>query len=451
MAHPSEMTTPAGHALTIDQERLWSDLIGLAAITEPDRPWTRRSFSSRFLEGRAFLTRRFQDAGLEVRLDAAGNLIGRLAGQDPLAPVIMIGSHSDTVPSGGRFDGVVGVLAGLEIIRAAADAGIRFNHTIEVVDFLAEEPSDYGLSCVGSRGMAGALSEEVLALRGPDDETLAAAIDRIGGDVSRLRAAKRDDIAAFLELHIEQGPVLERTGTDVGIVTAIAGVTRLEIVFRGETGHAGTVPMPGRRDASVAAAKAILAIRDAAAAVAAGDNGYFAGTTGVVDILPGGANVIPGESRIIADLRCERRDAMKVFLAAIGPQLEQIAASEACDVATRLLSDNPPAACDTDLRRLLEATSQTLGISSLSLTSGAGHDAAFVSRIAPAAMVFVPCRGGLSHCPEEWSEPRQIAIGTDLLFKTVQHLDARNSRGILRDKQIDGVPPDDAAAARHAG
>jgi N-carbamoyl-L-amino-acid hydrolase len=445
------MVTPAGHTLTIDQDRLWSDLTGLAAITEPDRPWTRRSFSPRFLEGRAFLTRRFQEAGLAVRLDAAGNLIGRLAGQDPQAPVIMIGSHSDTVPSGGRFDGVAGVLAGLEIIRAAADAGIRFNHTIEIVDFLAEEPSDYGLSCVGSRGMAGVLSEDLLGLGGPGGETLAAAIDRIGGDVSRLHEAKRDDVAAFLELHIEQGPVLECTGTDVGIVTAIAGVTRLEIVFKGATGHAGTVPMPGRRDASVAAAKAILAVRDTAATMAAGDNGYFAGTTGVVDILPGGANVIPGESRIIADLRCERRDTVTAFLATIKPQLERIADSEGCELATRLLSDNPPADCDTDLRRLLEAMSEAMGISSLSLTSGAGHDAAFVSRIAPAAMVFVPCRGGLSHCPEEWSEPGQIATGTDLLFKVVQNFDARNSRGILRDKQIDGVRPDDATAPRHTG
>ncbi len=422
------MTTSLKPGLRINEARLWDDLMALAAITEPDRPWTRRSFTPRFVEGRAFLAQKFREAGLEVRLDAAANLIGTLPGQDPDAPVIMIGSHSDTVPSGGRFDGIAGVLAGLEIVRAAAEHGIAFRHTLEIVDFLAEEPSEYGLSCVGSRGMAGALSAELLALRGPGEETLAAAIDRVGGDVDALHTARRTNIGAFLELHIEQGPVLESTGKDIGIVTAIVGITRLEIVFRGRTGHAGTVPMEGRRDASVAGAKTILAIRDIALETARSGHGHFVATTGVVEVLPGGANVVPGETRIVVDIRSERRATMEGFLATLDPELSRIAQSEGCEMTSRLLSDSMPAACDGTLQQAMSAAAETLGIGTTSLASGAGHDTAFMSRIAPAAMVFIPCRGGLSHCPEEWSEPGQIALGSELLLETAVRLDKRNSQ-----------------------
>jgi len=208
---------------SVNGERLWSDLMALADITDPERSYTRRSFSARFLEGRKWLKQRFESAGLAVRLDAAGNLIGRREGVTAGARTIMLGSHSGTVPSGGRFDGVAGLIAVLEIVRSLQDAGYRPRHAIEVVDFLAEEPSEFGLSCVGSRGMAGLLDRAALDLSNSSGESLASAIDRVGGCVSRLHTALRKDISAFIELHIEQGAVLETKHIDLGLVTAVVG------------------------------------------------------------------------------------------------------------------------------------------------------------------------------------------------------------------------------------
>ncbi len=221
--------------------------MALAEITDPARPYTRRSFSPLFLEGRAWLAKRFAEAGLATRIDAAGNLIGRIEGAVPERGVIAVGSHSDTVPSGGRFDGIAGVAAGLEIVRSLQQSGIRLDHTIEVIDFLAEEPSEYGLSCIGSRGMVGALDERMLALTESGGETLRDGLRRVQGDPDRLGDARRDDIVAFLELHIEQGIVLESQKLDIGIVTSIVGIRRIEIVFDG----AGR---PCRHDADAIAA-----------------------------------------------------------------------------------------------------------------------------------------------------------------------------------------------------
>src|SRR5258708_26331485 len=240
--------------LPVDADRLWADVMALAEIADTARPYTRRSFTALFLEGRAWLAQKFVEAGLTMRIDTAGNLIGRLEGKNPALGVIAIGSHSDTVPSGGRFDGIAGVAAGLEIVRALRDSGIRLEHSIEIIDFLAEEPSEYGLSCVGSRGMTGLLDGRMLALTEPGGETLRDALGRVGGDPDRLEEAKRDDIKAFLELHIEQGIVLESQSLDVGIVTSIVGIRRIEVVFQGEADHAGTTPLGLRHDALVAAA-----------------------------------------------------------------------------------------------------------------------------------------------------------------------------------------------------
>ena len=189
--------------LPVDADRLWDDIMALAAISDPERPYTRRSFTPLYQQGREWLTRRFLEAGLEVRIDAAGNLIGRRAGADSGLKAIVLGSHSDTVPSGGRFDGIAGVIAALETARSLKAAGVVLRHPLEVVDFLAEEPSEFGLSCVGSRGMAGALEPSMLALKGPGNEPLADALRRVGGDPDRLAEAKREDVGVSLELHIE--------------------------------------------------------------------------------------------------------------------------------------------------------------------------------------------------------------------------------------------------------
>jgi beta-ureidopropionase / N-carbamoyl-L-amino-acid hydrolase len=254
--------------LPVDADRLWDEIMALAAISDPERPDTRRSFTPLYQQGREWLTRRFTEADLEVRIDAAGNLIGRRAGADSDLKAIVLGSHSDTVPSGGRFDGIAGVIAALETARSLKNAGVVLRHPLEVVDFLAEEPSEFGLSCVGSRGMTGVLEPSMLALKRPGNEPLADALRRVGGDPSRLAEAKREDVGVFIELHIEQGVVLESEGVDVGVVMSIVGIRRMEIAFEGEADHAGTTPMTLRRDALVAAARIVDSVRRAADALA---------------------------------------------------------------------------------------------------------------------------------------------------------------------------------------
>ncbi len=416
--------------LPLDADRLWGDVMALAEITDPARPYTRRSFTALFLEGRALLAQRFADAGMTTRIDAAGNLIGRIEGSNPALGVIAVGSHSDTVPSGGRFDGIAGVATGLEIARALRDSGTRLRHTLEIIDFLAEEPSEYGLSCVGSRGMSGALDEEMLDLTEPKGETLGSALRRVGGDPKRLGGAKRDDIRAFLELHIEQGIVLESRSLDVGIVTSIVGIRRIEVVFQGEADHAGTTPMTLRRDALVAAAHTVVSVRKTAEHLAAEGSGYFVATIGLLTVDPSASNVVPGRCRLVIDARTTDVSLTGQFVEAIDRESSTHAeAARVTRVSFVTLSDGPPVACDENLRSALRRGANELGLEQMDLPSGAGHDAAFMSRIAPSAMVFVPCRAGKSHAPEEWADREALAAGAAVIYQAVRNLD----QSLLRD------------------
>ena len=412
----------------IDQDRLWGDLMALAEITDPGKPWTRRSFSPRFLEGRAWLRQQFISAGMTVRLDAGANMIARLEGGIPGTAPIMLGSHSDTVPSGGRFDGTAGILTALEAVRALQASGYQFRHAIEIVDFLAEEPSEYGISCVGSRAMAGVLDADMLACTNPQGETLADAIRRVGGDPAGIADMQRPTIAGYFELHIEQGVVLESNGIDLGLVTGIAGITRVEIVLSGAADHAGSTLMQYRRDASLPAAELVLLVAAQACSFAARNEGHFVATTGVLDISPNAANVVPGRARMIFDIRAEKPALIDAFVAMLDRESAAIAARGDVD-RTRfaILSANPPAPCDAHLRELLGRSAEKLGYSTTTLASGAGHDAAFMSRIGPSAMLFIPCRNGKSHTPEEWSEPQQLAAGAATLYEAIRLLDGQNA------------------------
>jgi N-carbamoyl-L-amino-acid hydrolase len=410
--------------LPLDADRLWSDVMALAEMTDPARPYTRRSFTALFLEGRAWLAQRFAEAGLTTRIDTAGNLIGRLEGSNPAAGVIAIGSHSDTVPAGGRFDGIAGVATGLEIVRALRDADVRPQHTIEIIDFLAEEPSEYGLSCVGSRGMTGALDSKMLDLTEPGGERLRDALRRVGGDPDRLDQAKRDDVRAFLELHIEQGIVLESQSLDVGIVTSIVGIRRSEMVFQGEADHAGTTPMALRHDALVAAAHTVASVRRTAERLAAEGENYFVATVGILTVDPSGSNIVPGRCRLVIDARTTDPSLTTRFMQTIDQ--ESLAHAEAARVTRAsftVLSDSSPVACNPNLRAALRQGARDLGLSDTDLPSGAGHDAGFMSRICPSAMVFVPCRAGKSHAPEEWADREAIAAGAAVIYQAVRDLD----------------------------
>lgn len=406
------------------EDRLWQDLMALAEITDPAKPYTRRCFTDRFLEGRRWLERRFAEAGLTIRLDEGGNLIGRLEGSTSSLKALAIGSHSDTVPSGGRFDGPLGVLAGLEVVRLLKDHDVALRHPLEIIDFLSEEPSDYGPSCIGSRAMTGFLDARMLGLRNPAGEPLLEAMTRMGAQPDRLTALPRDDVAAFLELHIEQARVLEQGGLDIGLVTGIVGIARVEIEFTGSADHAGTTPFHLRRDALVAAADLILQARRLGEHFSRTRNGYFIATTGRIEVHPNASNVVPGLARLMVEARAEQASHLDAFLEELAQA--SLAAASAAGVersAFRPISRSEPSPCDGRLRDHLAAAAGGLSLKTISLASGAGHDAGFMGRIAPMAMIFVPSREGRSHCPEEWTEPAQCAAGARVLYEAVRRID----------------------------
>lgn len=406
----------------IRPERIAADIDALAAITEPGRPWTRRAFTPMFREGRQWLEKAMQNAGAVTRIDAGGNLIGTIPGKRPELGTIMLGSHSDTVPDGGRFDGIAGVVAGLEVARALRDQGAVLDHSLEIVDFLAEEVSIFGVSCIGSRGMSGTRPAEWLA-RESDGLTLEQGIAQVGGDPHRL--AQRDDIKVFLELHIEQGPVLQHASLDIGVVTAIAGITRLEIIVEGRADHAGTTPMGSRQDALTTAAWIALGVEELGKALASGET-HFAATVGEFEMTPNAANVVPARVRMLIDARAELRDDMERFVDELVRGVAAIAEKTGVKVsAPRIVSDNQPTPCDPSLLDILDAACESAGARHRRMASGAGHDTAWMARITRAAMIFVPCLDGRSHAPDEFATTEDIALGAAVLLDAVVALDTK--------------------------
>ena len=404
----------------IRADRIGADIDALAVITEPGRPWTRRAFTPMFLEGRKWLEQAMRDAGAVTQIDVAGNLVGTIPGKRPELGTIMVGSHSDTVPDGGRFDGIAGVVAALEVARALRDKGVVLEHTLEVVDFLAEEVSIFGVSCIGSRGMSGTRPAEWLA-RASDGLTLEQGIAQVGG--APLRHVIRDDIKAFLELHIEQGPVLQDEELDVGVVAAIAGITRIEIIVEGRADHAGTTPMGLRKDALTTAAWITLGVEELGRALASGTH-HFAATVGEFEMSPNAANVVPARVRMLIDARAERREDMERFLDELERGVAAIAEKTGVTVAPpRIVSDNHPTPCDLGLLEALDTACMTAGARHRRMVSGAGHDTAWMARITKAAMIFVPCVDGRSHSPDEFATTEDIALGTAVLLDAVLALD----------------------------
>lgn len=400
--------------------RIGGDIDALATLTEPGQPWTRRAFTPMFLKGRAWLEQAMQKAGAVTAIDAAGNLVGTIPGRRPALGTIMLGSHSDTVPGGGRYDGIAGVVAAMEVARALADQGIELDHTLQLVDFLAEEVSIFGVSCIGSRGMSGTRPPEWLE-RQSQGIFLRDGIAQVGGDVDQ--EARRSDIKAFLELHIEQGPVLEAQDLDVGVVTAIAGITRIEIVVEGRADHAGTTPMHLRKDALNTAALITLKVEELARALASGD-AHFAATVGEFDMTPNAGNVVPSRVRMLIDARAERRDDMERFLIELRHGVDMISELTGVLVAQlKVVSDNAPTPGDEMLLDMLDDACERVGATHRRMASGAGHDTAWMARITKAAMIFVPCRGGRSHTPDESTTAEEIALGAAVLLDAVIAID----------------------------
>jgi beta-ureidopropionase / N-carbamoyl-L-amino-acid hydrolase len=410
--------------ITINSDRLWNRMEALSRFTDPAKPWTRRAFDNQFAQGRAWLEEEFKAAGLAVEVDAGGNLIGRTPGTGRGLGALVAGSHSDTVPAGGRFDGMLGLLAALEAAQSIREQQISLVHPLEVVDFLAEEPSDFGISCIGSRSWAGVLTASDLARTLPSNVTLASAIESVGGSAERLGKATRsqDSVSAYVELHIEQGLVLAERKAEIGVVTAIVGIRRHEVTVEGRADHAGTTPMSLRRDALVGAAGFIRAV-DELARLRPSQSPYLVATVGKLSVEPNAINAVPGSVRMIVETRSTDDTALLQFEQELWRRTEGELNDRGLRLTRSLLSQTLPTACSPLIQSTIEEASMAAGFNSTRLPSGAGHDGVFVARIAPMGMIFVPCREGRSHTPEEWAEPGDCANGARVLAETLILLD----------------------------
>jgi N-carbamoyl-L-amino-acid hydrolase len=408
--------------LFIDKDRVARELDQLASISEAPAPVvTRIVFTAADLRGRAFVKKLCEEAGLEFREDPVGNAFARWAGRQPELPSVGIGSHIDAIPNAGPFDGTVGVLGGLEAIRALARAGFHPRRTIELLIFTAEEPTRFGVGCLGSRLLSGALDASA-GDRLQDREGKSLNEVRAGaGFQGSLEAVRLPPgcYHAFVELHIEQGPLLEQKGIEIGIVTAIAAPASLRFWIEGHGGHAGAVLMPDRHDAFLAAAEIALYIESAAKASGGEDT---VATAGVCDVFPGAINSIPSRVRLEADIRDNDLARRNRVLENIENTAEQIATRRGVTVKTEILNADPPAECAPLVIETLTRACETHGATHMRMISRAYHDSLFISQVAPAAMLFVPCRGGRSHRPDEYSSPEAIARGVLILAEMLAQL-----------------------------
>jgi len=418
--------------ITVDLSRLLSELETLASFSDAPAPAvTRVVFSAQDLAARAYLRKLFSEAALELRIDAVGNTFARWTGADPSLAPVATGSHTDAVPHAGQYDGTVGVLGGLEAIRALQRSGFRPHRSIELLVFTSEEPTRFGIGCLGSRMLSGTLSpENARLLKDGEGKSLEEVLRQAAlhgsvevgsvkdGSLESVRLAK-DYYHAFVELHIEQGPLLERKGIPVGIVTAIAAPAALRVTIEGAGGHAGAVLMPDRRDAFLAAAEIALAVESAAKATGSSDS---VATTGVCNVFPGAVNSIPSRAVLEIDVRdidLARRDGM---LSAIRSACETVGAKRQVRVEVELINADAPAQAGPLITEVLTQSCRALGIESMPMVSRAYHDSLFMSRIAPTGMLFIPCRNGVSHRPDEYAAPEDIRRGVQVLASTLVQL-----------------------------
>jgi allantoate deiminase len=375
---------------------------------------TRAAWSPELFEAYAWVGDRLRELGLEVETDAAGNLIGRWnAGAG--APVV-VGSHLDTVPSGGRFDGVLGVVAGVHAIRALKEEGFEPARPLWIVAFMDEEGTRFNTALFGSRAFVGH------DLSGNGDRvdangtTMRAAMAAANFDLDRVgEAARVGEIGAYLELHIEQGPVLEAEGVEIGVVTSIVGLRGFRVRLVGEANHAGTTPMHLRRDAFVGAARVALELRD----WARGQDSVTA-NVGKVSVQPGGANVVPGVAEFTIDIRATTVDGVAALERTVADTVARIADEEGLTYELDPTFSLDPLELDAALVDSVERAAASVGASAMRMPSGAGHDAMLVGRRVPAAMLFVPSRGGISHSPAEHSEPEHVELGMRVLTETLR-------------------------------
>jgi ureidoglycolate amidohydrolase len=408
--------------LAIDQDRIQSEIEELARISDAEAPAvTRIVFTPTDLKARAWLRAKCAEAGLGVRQDAIGNMFARWAGVDKTVPAVATGSHFDAIPNAGKYDGVVGVLGGLEAIRALQRSGFQPMRSIELILFTSEEPTRFGIGCLGSRMLSGTLTAEAARrltdASGQNLEHVRQAAD-MQGDLESVRLAQ-GHYSAYIELHIEQGPLLESGQVSLGIVESIAGPASYEFIAEGAGGHAGGVLMPGRRDALCAAAEVILAVEEAALGSGSPDT---VATVGICDVFPGAVNSIPSRVRLTLDLRdtdLPRRDRV---LQKIRSKLRSPLEKRGVSIQFQVVNSDAPALCSSVVMESLTRSCAKHNFPFQKMVSRAYHDSLFMSRIAPTGMLFIPCRNGYSHRPDEFASAEDIARGTLVLAETLAEL-----------------------------
>ena len=413
---PSAIGEP--QTLTASAQRMEQRITALSAFgANPEGGVSRVAFSEFDLAGREYIKTLMREAGLDVRVDTAANIIGRRDGADPRLPVIMFGSHIDSVPGGGNYDGDVGVIGAIEVAQLLHEHGVSTRHPLEIVSFTDEEG---GL--IGSQAMTGRQGTDALDVVSHGGKTVRDGIRTVGGDPDRLEQARRKpgDLKAFVELHIEQGAILHEDGIDIGVVEGIVGIRWWDVVIDGIANHAGTTPMNRRRDALVSAAELALAVNRVATTL----TGRQVATVGRIRAEPGAPNVIPG--RVVMSLEIRDLDAEKIELVyrAIVAEANSIAKARQTPISFAEIDVAlAPAPTDERMRRIIAESAASLGLTYKAMPSGAGHDAQDMTHIAPTGMIFVPSVGGISHSPKEYTSPADMANGANVLLRTVLAID----------------------------
>jgi N-carbamoyl-L-amino-acid hydrolase len=422
-ALPCSAQSPAKQDFHVSSSRLQETLEKLSEFgRNPEGGVTRTGYSETDMAAREYVIGLMRQAGLRVRIDPAGNIFGLRAGEEKL-PILLTGSHIDSVLHGGNYDGDVGSLGAIEVIRALNDTRIKTRHPIEVVIWTNEEGNHFGLGTLGSGVAAGLLGPEILGRKDDQGLTLADWLRRYGQDPAHLTGARipRGALAAFVELHIEQGPRLDEAKIPIGIVQGIVGVKRWKCVATGFANHAGTTPMNRRRDALAAASRDLLAVRE----VVRAETGRQVGTVGYMRAEPGAINVVPGRAEFPVELRDLEATKIDRMWQHIQEQFQQIDKEENVQTSCSPLDDVQPAPTDPAIQAIIREAAKAAGLATMDLPSEAGQDSQQIAKIAPMAMIFVPSRDGISHSPSEFTSWSDIANGTEVLYRTLLVLDDR--------------------------
>ena len=411
----------------IQRERLVKDFEAMAQLTAPGEGINRLAFTDADWAGRQYIIDRMTDAGLFVEIDDFGNVIGYKLGKKPDLPVVMVGSHTDSVPNGGNYDGVVGVLSAIEVIRGMTDDGYEHDHTIAVVSFMCEESGRFGNATLGSKAMRGELTlQDLHRLVDKQGISLYEALKgrNLNPDGIETMAYKRP-VKSFTEIHIEQGKVLEHEQKTIGIVTGIAAPERFYVTIRGNADHSGATPMNLRHDALCGASKIILGIEEIASMQ---EEPPVVGTVGVVEVMPGAMNVIPGAVKLGVDIRSISKVARNSVVTLVKEFIDITAEKRGLSYTIETIAQDHPVEMHPAMIREIEEAVKSVGVEYMTIPSGAGHDAMHWAEVVPTGMIFIPCRDGISHNPAEFAEMDDIVTGAAVLDKVLRKLSLEETK-----------------------